>query len=177
MSDSAPEQRSTASDDFGLEAVRELLRMINETDITEIKIERGDSKLVIKRGTPGGPAQVVMAPLAQGAHPSPAIHAPAPPPAAAPAATPYADHHEPLPPGNVIAAPMVGTFYASPSPKDPPYVTEGDTVHAGDKVGIIEAMKMMNEIESEFAGRVIRVLVKSGQPVEFGQPLMVIEPL
>lgn len=176
MSDDAPEQRSTASEDFGLEAVRELLRMINETDVTEIKIERGDSKLVIKRGMPGGPAQV-MAQLAQATHPAPAIHAPAPTPAAPPVPPPHADHHEPLPPGHVIAAPMVGTYYASPSPKDPPYVNEGDTVHPGDKVGIIEAMKMMNEIESEFAGCVARVLVKSGQPVEFGQPLMVIEPL
>jgi acetyl-CoA carboxylase biotin carboxyl carrier protein len=71
---------------------------------------------------------------------------------------------------------MVGTFYGAASPKDAPFVSEGDTIHAGDKVGIIEAMKMMNEIESEFAGRVARILVKNGQPVEFGQPLMVIEP-
>jgi acetyl-CoA carboxylase biotin carboxyl carrier protein len=176
MSNGAPKQRRTAADDFGLEAVRELLRMIAETDITEIQIERGDSKLTIKRGAQGAP-QLLMAPAPQHAAPA---HPPAPaqpvPLAQSAASGPQADH-EPLPAGQVIAAPMVGTFYASPSPKDPVYVHEGDTVHVGDKVGIIEAMKMMNEIESEFAGRVVRVLVKNGQPVEFGQPLMVIEPL
>jgi acetyl-CoA carboxylase biotin carboxyl carrier protein len=173
MSDGAAEQRGTAADDFGLEAVRELLRIINQTDITEIQIERGGARLLIKRG-PLAP-QVAAAPAhppAPPAYAAPETYVPAAAPAASGAAT---DHHEPLPPGQVIAAPMVGTFYAAPSPKDPPYVSEGDTVHAGDKVGIIEAMKMMNEIESEVSGRVLRVLVKSGQPVEFGQPLMVIE--
>lgn len=72
---------------------------------------------------------------------------------------------------------MVGTFYAAPSPKDKPFVQEGDEVRVGDTVGIVEAMKMMNEIESDVAGRVARILVKNGQPVEYGQPLMVIEPL
>lgn len=178
MSDDAPEQRGSAADDFGLEAVRELLLMIAETDVTEIQIERGASKLVIKRGAQGGPAQLVMAPaLPHGAHHSPLLHgAPAAPAAAAAPAAPAHPEPDPLPPGQVIAAPMVGTFYASPSPKDPAYVSEGDVIHTGDKVGIIEAMKMMNELESEVSGRVVRVLVKNGQPVEFGQPLMVVEP-
>jgi acetyl-CoA carboxylase biotin carboxyl carrier protein len=175
MSNGAPEQRNSAADDFGIDAVRELLRIIRESDITELQIERGGSKLLIKRGL-AGTAQLV-APVAY--HP-PVLHA-APdayPPAVASASTAQAPaENEPLPTGQVIAAPMVGTFYAAPSPKDPPFVSEGDTVHAGDKVGIIEAMKMMNEIETEYAGRVVRILAKSGQPVEFGQPLMVIEPL
>jgi acetyl-CoA carboxylase biotin carboxyl carrier protein len=72
---------------------------------------------------------------------------------------------------------MVGTFYVAPSPKDSPYVQEGDTIQAGDRVGIVEAMKMMNEIESEIAGRIVRILVKNGQPVEYGQPLMLVEPV
>jgi acetyl-CoA carboxylase biotin carboxyl carrier protein len=72
---------------------------------------------------------------------------------------------------------MVGTYYSAPSPKDAPFVQEGDEVHAGDAVGIIEAMKMMNEIESDVGGRVARILVKNGQPVEYGQALMVIQPL
>jgi acetyl-CoA carboxylase biotin carboxyl carrier protein len=72
---------------------------------------------------------------------------------------------------------MVGTFYGAASPKDPPFVQEGDEVHVGDSIGIIEAMKMMNEIETEVAGRVAKILVKNGQPVEYGQPLMVIEPI
>lgn len=176
MSDDAPEQRGSAADDFGLEAVRELLLMIAETDVTEIQIERGASKLVIKRGVPGAPAQLVMAPaLTHGVAHAPLLHASPAAPATPLAAQAGHAEPDPLPPGNVVAAPMVGTFYASPSPKDPAYVSEGDVVHAGDRVGIIEAMKMMNEIESEFSGRVVRVLVKNGQPVEFGQPLMVIE--
>jgi len=84
---------------------------------------------------------------------------------------------EPLPAGQPVTAPMVGTFYAAPTPKDPAYVQEGDTIHPGDRVGIIEAMKMMNEIECEVGGRVARILVKNGQPVEYGQTLMIIEPL
>lgn len=174
MSDGA-EQHGAAAEDFGLEAVRELLRIINQTDVTEIQIERGGSKLLIKRGLQNAPQLVAtpalhQAPVLQGA---PETFVPL---AAAPATAPAAEHHEPLPPGQVVTAPMVGTFYTAPSPKDAPYVNEGDVIHAGDKVGIIEAMKMMNEIESEYAGRVTRVLVKTGQPVEFGQPLMVIEP-
>jgi acetyl-CoA carboxylase biotin carboxyl carrier protein len=181
MSEGPPEQRASAADDFGLEAVRELLRMISDTDITEIQIERGDARLVVKRGS-HAPPHIAVGPQHSAAHHNPSLHAPVPalPTAAAPAVPggPPAAHsdHEPLPPGNVIAAPMVGTFYSASSPKDAPFVSEGDTIHAGEKVGIIEAMKMMNEIESEFTGRVVRILVKNGQPVEFGQPLMVVEP-
>jgi acetyl-CoA carboxylase biotin carboxyl carrier protein len=94
---------------------------------------------------------------------------PAPPPPDAPPAQ--------LPAGHTVVAPMVGTFYAAASPKDPAFVQEGDEVRAGDSIGIIEAMKMMNEIETEVAGRVAKILVKNGQPVEYGQPLMVVEPL
>jgi acetyl-CoA carboxylase biotin carboxyl carrier protein len=72
---------------------------------------------------------------------------------------------------------MVGTFYSGPNPKDPPFIHEGDTISPGDRIGIIETMKMMNEIESEVSGRVSRVLVQNGQPVEYGQPLMIVEPI
>jgi acetyl-CoA carboxylase biotin carboxyl carrier protein len=96
-------------------------------------------------------------------------------PAAAAQPPPDGDHL--LPGQSAISAPMVGTFYASPSPKDKPYIEEGDIVQPGDRVGIIEAMKMMNEIECEIAGRVVRILVKNSQPVEYGQPLMIVEPL
>jgi acetyl-CoA carboxylase biotin carboxyl carrier protein len=82
-----------------------------------------------------------------------------------------------MPAGHTIVAPMVGTFYAASSPKDRPFVSEGDEIHVGDTVGIVEAMKMMNEIESDVSGRVARILVKNGQPIEYGQPLMVVEPL
>jgi acetyl-CoA carboxylase biotin carboxyl carrier protein len=163
-----------SGDDFGLSAVRELLRLMNQTDITEILIERGDTKLHVKRGI----AVPIAALPAVGQSLPSAVAAPAPAvqplfaPQPQPEGTPVA-----MPAGHTVAAPMVGTFYGSPSPKDPPFVREGDEIRIGDAVGIIEAMKMMNEIESEVSGRVARILVKNGQPVEYGQALMVIEPL
>jgi acetyl-CoA carboxylase biotin carboxyl carrier protein len=184
------QQRQPLDDEFGLSAVREVLRLISETDITEIQIERGDAKLHIKRGatmnnaapffvTPSlatalqGPIASPLPPVApfqqHGAPGDRALHAPA--------GTYATGEPEPLPAGQLITAPMVGTFYAAASPKDPPYVQEGDTIHPGDRVGIIETMKMMNEIESEIAGHVTRILVQNGQPVEYGQTLMIVEPL
>jgi acetyl-CoA carboxylase biotin carboxyl carrier protein len=174
-------QEQEMNDDFGLSALREVLRLINDSDITEIKIERGGAKLHIRRGAPPAPAPTpfmitpsLAAALPQAMSPQVPVapfqqHAPGP---IAPADAPEA-----LPNGQPITSPMVGTFYGSPSPKDPSYVQEGDTIEAGDRVGIVEAMKMMNEIESEIGGRVVRILVKSGQPVEYGQPLMIIDPL
>jgi acetyl-CoA carboxylase biotin carboxyl carrier protein len=175
MNDATTES-TESGDDFGLSAVRELLRLMNQTDITEILIERGDTKLHVKRGTaipiaavPTGPAtQPLASAIALPSMPIQPLFAPQPVPEGAPVA---------MPAGHTIAAPMVGTFYAATSPKDAPFVQEGDEIHIGDAVGIIEAMKMMNEIESEVSGRVARILVKNGQPVEYGQPLMVVEPL
>ena len=174
MTDQTPEN-ADLGEDFGLSAVRELLRLINQTDISEILIERGNVKLHIKRGqmnmgvpmVPAMAAQPMVQPPPASAPVQPFI-TPPPPPEGPPAS---------MPAGHTITAPMVGTFYATPSPKEPAFVQEGDVIHSGDTVGIIEAMKMMNEIESEFSGRVARILVKSGQPVEYGQPIMVIEPL
>jgi acetyl-CoA carboxylase biotin carboxyl carrier protein len=179
MSETRPDPSPVSADDFGLSAVRELLRLLNQTDITEILIERGDVKLHVKRttnqptviATPVAPLTVAVANPA----PAPVVSSsvqpfvtPPPMPEGPPAS---------MPAGHTIVAPMVGTFYVAPSPKDPPFVQEGDTIHVGERVGIIEAMKMMNELESEFSGRVARILVKNGQGVEYGQPLMVIEPL
>jgi acetyl-CoA carboxylase biotin carboxyl carrier protein len=177
MSNATSDAPDTGSDVFGISAVRELLRLINDSDITEILIERGDTRLHVKRGpTPVVAPPITMAPMAQMAQmatlpsvPVQPMFQPAPPPPDTPPAQ--------LPAGHTVVAPMVGTFYSTPSPKDPPFVQEGDEVHVGDSIGIIEAMKMMNEIESEVAGRVAKILVKNGQPVEYGQPLMVIEPL
>ncbi len=165
--------------DFGLDAVRELLQLIGQTDITEILIERGDVKLHVKRGHLAAPQGIsaVPVPVAQPSIVPMPVSVPPTRPVATPSFNETADHHIELPAGYTVVAPMVGTFYAAPSPKDPPFVQEGDEVHAGDTVGIIEAMKMMNEIECDVAGRVARILVKNGQPVEYGQPIMVIEPL
>ncbi|MCG8352748.1 MAG: acetyl-CoA carboxylase biotin carboxyl carrier protein [Chloroflexales bacterium] len=160
--------------DFGLDAVRELLQLIGQTDITEILIERGNIKLHIKRGNsaPGQTTPQALPAPNPGYTPIPASSMAKP--------TPHddlANHQIEMPAGYTVTAPMVGTFYAQPSPKEQPFVREGEEVHAGDIVGIIEAMKMMNEIECEVSGRVARILAKNGQPVEYGQPLMVIEPL
>lgn len=168
MSKQPADAPEASADVFGISAVRELLRLINDSDITELLIERGDTKLHLKRGP------TIHAPQFQPMAPAPSVSVqpmfqPVPPPSDAPPAQ--------LPAGHTVIAPMVGTFYASPSPKDPVFVQEGDEVRAGDGIGIIEAMKMMNEIETEVSGRVAKILVKNGQPVEYGQALMVIEPI
>ncbi|MGB9739278.1 acetyl-CoA carboxylase biotin carboxyl carrier protein [Chloroflexus sp.] len=176
MKDETTEIPADQNDPFGLSAVRDLLQMLEQSDVYEITIERGNSKLHVKRGQPTGMIysapmnQPVPAPIATPLPTAPVTPFVQPPPA--PEGPPVE-----MPAGHTITAPMVGTFYAAPSPKDKPFVQEGDEVRVGDTVGIIEAMKMMNEIESDVAGRVARILVKNGQPVEYGQPLMVIEPL
>ena len=179
-------QEQDMQDEFGLSALREVLDLLKDSDISELKIERSGSKLHIRRGVPPAhsSAPFVISPslaaaLPQGmASPLPPVapfhqHQHAGPPT--PADT--AETHEAIPAGQPITSPMVGTFYGAPSPKDQPYVQEGDTIAPGDRVGIVEAMKMMNEIESEIGGRIVRILVKNGQPVEYGQPLMIVEPL
>jgi acetyl-CoA carboxylase biotin carboxyl carrier protein len=167
---------SQKDDIFSLESVRELLRLIGQSDVTELLIERDGAKLRLKRSTTveshqhGHIAPVLsaahLAPLgstATGHHPG--IEASG------------AEEEEEVPGGHMVLAPMVGTFYSAPSPRDPAFVKEGDEVGAGDTVGIIEAMKIMNEIECEVDGRIARILVQNGQPVEYGQPIMVVEPL
>lgn len=151
---------------FAIDEVRELIKLVNESDISELSIERGEARLHIKRAQPQ--AAPVMIHSSMPVPPAPSVVA-APVAAAAPAPEPVISGHQ-------ITSPMVGTFYATPSPKDPPFVSEGDMVKVGDRLCIVEAMKMMNEIESDVAGKVVKILVKSGQPVEFGQALLIIEP-
>lgn len=153
MSEQTPEHNLLTED------VRELLRLITQTDITELSLERGDAKIHVKRTPYAVAAPVVVTSGVAAA------------PAASSAETPTASIGQP------ITSPMVGTFYASPSPKDPPYVKVGDEVHPGDVIGIVEAMKMMNEIESEIHGRVAVIHVENSQPVEYGQVLISIVPL
>jgi acetyl-CoA carboxylase biotin carboxyl carrier protein len=183
MADGEGERRAQSLDDeFGLDAIREVLRLLSDTDITEIQIKRGDAELHIKRGPAQHAAPYMVTPSLASALQAP-LTSPLPPVASFQQHTHLAEHapapaeREPAPSGQPITAPMVGTFYSSPSPKDSPFVQEGDTIHPGDRVGIIETMKMMNEIESEIAGRITRILVHNGQPVEYGQPLMIVEPL
>lgn len=161
------EQHNSAGT-FAIDEVRELLKLVNDSDISEISIERGDARLHIKRGQP----QQVM------------LHSHMPQmntmtqiaPVATQAVSTPAPAVEPAVSGHQITSPMVGTFYATPNPKDPAFVSEGDMVKVGDRLCIVEAMKMMNEIESDVAGKVVKILAKSGQPVEYGQALIIIEP-
>ena len=154
--------------------IRELLRLIAGSDIAEVLIERGGAKVHIKRAL----AQPQLVPVPAGA--APHVAAPSVPyaPVIVPTAASATSQPEVAPTaiGVTVTAPMVGTYYASPAPKEPPYVQVGDEVRPGDVLGIIEAMKIMNEIECEVQGRVAEILVESGQPVEYGQPLIIIEP-
>jgi acetyl-CoA carboxylase biotin carboxyl carrier protein len=156
--------------------VKELVRLISSTDISELHLESGPVRITIKRG-------VGQQHAGTGNYVSPVYTPPATLPEAAPSSVlnligsshahggdlALAEGEE------VLVAPMVGTFYAAPTPGEDPYISEGDIVEPGYTVGIIEAMKMMNEIEAETAGRVTRILVENAQPVEYGQPLMVIQ--
>jgi len=147
--------------------IKKLIELLEESGLAEIEITEGEESVRIARVTQGPPAVTQAIPV----H-APVAAAPAAPPAAAPAVA------EPLPAPrneNLVTAPMVGTFYASPAPGAKPFVEVGQEVRVGQVLCIIEAMKMMNQIESERAGRVVSVLAKNGEPVEFGQPLFAIE--
>ncbi|MDH3747730.1 MAG: acetyl-CoA carboxylase biotin carboxyl carrier protein [Gammaproteobacteria bacterium] len=150
--------------------VKKLIELLDESGIAEIEITEGEEAVRISRYAPGGPA--VQAAPTQVAAPLPAV-APAAPeaaPPAAPAAPTAADED-----GFDITAPMVGTFYASSSPGAAPYVQVGDRVNEGDTLCIIEAMKMMNQIESDISGVVKSIRVQNGEAVEYGQTLFVID--
>ena len=148
--------------------VKKLIELLEESGIAEIEISEGEESVRISRYPQGMAvaAPQFMAPMSQAA----AAPAPAAAPATAPApAAPTANAD------NIVTAPMVGTFYAAPAPGAKSFVQVGEEVKTGDVLCIIEAMKMMNQIESDKAGRVASVLARNGEPVEFGQPLFVIE--
>ena len=147
--------------------VKKLIELLEESGIAEIEISEGEESVRISRYPQGG-ATTVMPPV-YGAQPA---AAPAPPPA--PAGAEAAATPEPSR-GTEVTAPMVGTFYSAPNPDAKPFVEVGTSVKPGDTLCIIEAMKMMNQIEAETAGKITRVLAENGDPVEFGQPLFVIE--
>lgn len=152
-----------------LRKLKTLIDLISESNVSELEITEAEGKVRIVKGSP---AAVVMQPVAQpvaaAASAAPAVAAPAaaaPAESAAPAAAP----------GFTVKSPMVGTFYRAASPGAKPFVEVGSSVKAGDTLCIIEAMKILNEIESEKAGTVTQILGENGQPVEYGQPLFVIE--
>ena len=145
--------------------VKKLIEMLEESSLSEIEIREGEEAIRISRGSSGGTQVVHMAPAPMHAAP-PA--APAAPAAATPA--PAA-----LPAGHAVISPMVGTFYRAASPEAKSFVDVGSQVNVGDTLCIIEAMKMMNEIESDKAGVIKAILKENGQPVEYGETLFIIE--
>jgi len=150
--------------------LKELIEFLIEKDIAEFELERGDVKVRIKRGTlvsvaPAQPPAVTQAPSTSAA--------PGPLPSSSASDTKAPAVEEGL---HTVKSPIVGTFYESPSPGSPPFVKPGDTVEAGQVLCIIEAMKLMNEIEADMGGEVVKRLVNNGQPVEYGQALFSIRP-
>jgi acetyl-CoA carboxylase biotin carboxyl carrier protein len=146
--------------------VKKLIELLDESGIAEIEITEGEESVRISRYSQSAPAAPVAAPIAVAA---PVAAAPAAPAEAAPAAP------DPEDDGFLITAPMVGTFYAASSPGAAPYVQVGDRINEGDTLCIIEAMKMMNQIESDVSGVVKSIRVQNGEPVEYGQTLIVID--
>jgi len=144
--------------------VKKLIELLEESNINEIEIKEGEESVRISRGS--STAQMIQA--------APMMAAPAVAPAAAPVAAPAADAAPAAPAGHTVNSPMVGTFYRSPSPSAPAFVEVGKTVKAGDVICIVEAMKMMNQIEADKSGVVEAILVEDGQPVEYDQPLIII---
>jgi acetyl-CoA carboxylase biotin carboxyl carrier protein len=151
--------------------VKKLIELLEESGVSEIEIKEGEESVRISRH-PTGTVHTIMAPAAQMAAPVGAVAAAIPAPAASGAPAPAAPTYAP---DQAVTAPMVGTFYSAPAPGAKPFVEIGSEVKPGDVLCIIEAMKMMNQIECDKAGRVVSVLVKNGDPVEFGQTLFVIE--
>jgi acetyl-CoA carboxylase biotin carboxyl carrier protein len=147
-----------------LRKLKKLIDLVQESGIAELEITEGEEKVKIVRG-----GQVSVA--------APAAAAPAPAPLTAlpaPASAPAAAAEPPAAEGHVVKAPMVGTFYRSPSPDAKPFVEIGQAVKQGETICIIEAMKLMNEIEADASGVVKAILAENGQPVEYGQPLVLI---
>ncbi len=151
--------KSTKSAGTETKLVRELAKILNDTGLTEIEMEKGDLRLRVAKGTN---AVAMAAPLA-------AAPIAAAAPAAAPADAPAAPNDD-----NAVKSPMVGTVYTRPSPEDDAFVSVGDSVKAGDTILLIEAMKTFNPIKAPASGKITKVMVEDGQPVEFGEALLVI---
>lgn len=170
-----------------VEQVLELVKAVSESDLTEFKYEEDGVKLSLKKTSDKivqvqAPSPALAAPLIAPAVPgaAPAVMPPAAPaPASSVAGMPEDEaaaggNAEHTLSGNIVKSPLVGTFYAAPSEDAEPFVKEGDSVKEGQVLAIVEAMKLMNEIESDFSGTVTEILVENGQAVEYGQPLFVI---
>lgn len=147
---------------FDIDYVEKLAKVLADNSLTEISLEDGEQAITLRKEVVG------VAPAVAVAAPQPASSAPTPAPV-------QAASQEPARKGKALTSPMVGTFYSAPSPDAEAFVKVGQTVKEGDVVCIVEAMKLMNEIESDFSGKVTEICVQDGQPVEFGQVLMYVE--
>jgi acetyl-CoA carboxylase biotin carboxyl carrier protein len=159
--------------------LKELIEFLIEKDISEFELERGDVRVRIKRGADAQPVPVIAPMAAVPAMPplavpsaAPVTHTSAPAASAETEAAPAAAEEE----LHLVKSPIVGTFYEAPAPGAPAFVKPGDSVQAGQVLCIIEAMKLMNEIESDMTGEIVKVLAANGKPVEYGQPLFSIRP-
>jgi len=157
---------SANHDIFDVRKIRRLVELMKEHDLTEIDLRQENTRIQLRRGASGGDIETVIRPVVAvgGA-------AAGPPAPSEPAAAPPADdkHYA------MITSPIVGTFYAAPDPDTPPYVKVGDHVGPETTVCIIEAMKVFNEIPAEVAGKIVAVLARNGEPVEYGQPLFKVD--
>lgn len=151
--------------------VKKLIELLEESGMAEIEIHEGEESVRISRGSSVAVPQTMInvpqaVPVAQASE-SIKSHL------TTDESVPSDDYSDE---GHVITAPMVGIFYTSPSPEEPPFMSKGQSIKAGDVICIIEAMKIMNQIEADTDGKLVRVLVENGEPVEYGQPLFVIDP-
>ena len=155
-----------------LNYVKKLVKLLSESDVDEIEIEEEGKKIRVAKNAPSsagvyGGQQMMAVPQMQAA----------PAPAAAPVAASAAPASAPVVPGNIheIKSPIVGTFYRSPSPDASPFVQVGSSIQSGTVLCIVEAMKLMNEIEADTAGKIVKIMVENGQPVEYDQVLFLVE--
>ena len=162
---------------MNIKEIKELVKMLDGTDITELVLESEGTRVVLKKENNVVSHIIPHSPAIQYPVPS-AVALPTQANFGLPQTMPVEEKKEGLGPNQVlIAAPMVGTFYRASSPESDPYVQVGQTIEVGQVVCIIEAMKLMNEIESEWRGKIVEVMVENAQPVEFGQPLFVLEKI
>jgi acetyl-CoA carboxylase biotin carboxyl carrier protein len=148
--------------------IKKLIELLEDSSLTELEIVEGEESVRLSRGGMAAPM------MHQAISPQVQAAAPAAAPASAASTAPAAEEEPAVPEGELVRAPMVGTFYSASSPEDGPFVSLGQQVSEGETMCIIEAMKMFNQIEAETSGTVVAVLAENGQPVEFDQPLFVI---
>jgi acetyl-CoA carboxylase biotin carboxyl carrier protein len=154
--------------------VEELIRFVSKSGVSEVSLEQKDFKITIKNAPREVHAVIAAPPVV---HAAPAVAAAAPAPvAAAPTSAPAASSTPDESKYHVVKSPMIGTFYRTPAPDKPNFVNVGDEVKQGQVICIIEAMKLFNEIESEISGRIVKVLVDNATPVEYDQPLFLVDP-